>query len=233
MSQNIHRIIEKQMSRWRIQRDSVQEVRRGPFVPANVITLSNAFGSNGVGIAHKVGEMLDVPVYDREIVEHIATTAKVRLDTVQTLDEVVQNEIDGYVAALFRERRFDEGDYLNALTHTIMALWGHGPCVLIGRGAAHIVSHRHSLAVRVLATTPFRLRFVQELEGVDEEGARRKIQRMDTEREQFIRRLFNAEIDDALVYDLVVNRTGMTDEGCAGMIVEAYKRKLSDPAGGK
>lgn len=229
MAKNIHKIIEKQMSFWRIQRDSVQEVRRGPYVPPNVITLSNAFGSNGVGVAHKVGEMLGIPVYDREIVEHIATTAKVRLQTVETLDEVVQSELDGYIAALFRERRFDQGDYLQALTRTIMGLWGHGPCVMIGRGATHIVYRKHSLSVRVIANMPFRLRFVQQLENIDEEAAQRRIQRMDTEREGFIRRLFSEEIDDPLMYDLTVNRTGMTDEQCAALIVEAYRQKLGSP----
>lgn len=226
MARNITKIIEKQMSFWRIQRQAQETVVKKPFVPPNVITLSNSFGSNGVAIAHRVGEMLGIPTYDREIVEHIATTAKVRTETVETLDEVVQGQIEDYIAARFRERKFDQSDYLMALTRTIMGLWGHGTCVMIGRGACHIVYRKNALAVRIVAATPFRVEFVQKLLDVAEKEARRRMERMDSERDTFIRRLFNEDIDDPLVYDMVINRTGLTDEDCAALIVEAYRKKL-------
>ncbi len=78
MATNVHKIIEKQVNFWRIQRKK-RESLEAEFVPANLVTLSNAYGSNGVGIAHRVAEQLDVQAYDREIVEHIATSEGVQI----------------------------------------------------------------------------------------------------------------------------------------------------------
>lgn len=226
MATNLHKIIEKQMSFWRIQRQSSEELKADQFVPANVVTLSNAYGSNGVGIGHRVAALLEIPVYDREIVEHIATDSRVRVETVETLDEVVQSRLDDYVSAIFRERNFDQSDYLRALTRSIMALWGHGSCVLIGRGASHIVYRKNALAVRVIAPANWRVKWLVDHHQISPDEADRRLQRHDAERAAFIRRLFGADIDDPLIYDVVINRVGMSDEECAELIVEAFKKKM-------
>lgn len=225
MPRNIHRIIEKQMNRWRIQSKG-QEEREREFSAPNMITLSNALGSRGSAVADRVGELLDVPVYDREIVEHIATTASVRVETVQTLDQLAQSRLDDYLTALFRERNFDQGDYLQALTRTIMALWGHGSCVMVGRGACHIIYRKNSLTVRVIAPDMHRLRQIQRADECTAAEAQRRMERTDAERASFIRRLFGEEITDPLNYDLVINTAGMAVDACSRVIVEAYKRKI-------
>lgn len=225
MSTNVHKIIEKQVNFWRIQRKK-RESLEADFVPANLVTVSNAYGSNGVGIAHMVAEQLDIPAYDREIVEHIATSEGVQTQTVETLDETVQTKMEDYVLSLFRERNFGEGNYLRGLTRAIMALWGHGPCVLIGRGASQIVYRKNTLAVRVVAPAGWRIRWLVDNKGVSPDEADRRLQRIDAERAAFIRQHFGQDIEDPLIYDLVINRVGMTDDAVSALIVEAYRKKM-------
>jgi cytidylate kinase len=227
MTRKIQQIIEQQLSTWRMQQKSRPAQVKG-FVPPNVICISNEFGSNGVQIARETGELLGVPVYDREIVEQIATDAQVGVETVETLDQTAQNQLRDYVAALFRERNFDQSDYVLGLTRAIMGLWGHGTCVLLGRGATHIVYRKHLLALRLRAPEPHRVRFVQNLEGLDEKDALRRVRRMDAERAGFIRRHFGEDINDPLLYDLVVNTAGLQSGRCARLIVDAFRRKFGD-----
>ena len=87
MARNINGIVEEQIRRWNLEQQKKKSQEGKRFEAEKVITVSNALGSNGIPVANKVGELLGIPVYDREIVEHIATTKKVRVETVETLDE--------------------------------------------------------------------------------------------------------------------------------------------------
>lgn len=227
MARNISRILDEQIQRWYIeQKARAGEAKPVEFKPERVITLSNAYGSNGIAVAQKVGDLLGIPVYDREIVEHIATTKQVRVEAVESLDERALNAVDDYMVNLFRERNFDQSDYMQALTRTITSLWAHGSCVFVGRGGAHIVSRRYALAVRTVAPWKHRVRRVEDQAKLDRREAELLLARTDAERDSFIRRFFGAGIDDPLAYDLVVNTAGLSTLAAARLIVDAFKHKF-------
>lgn len=228
MTRNISSIVEEQVKRWEFeQRDRETRLTRD-FVPASVITISNQIGSSGELIAQKVGEKLGVPVYDRAVVDHIATTEQVRVDVVETLDERAQSSVDDYVTNLFREKNFDQGDYLRALTKTITSLWAHGRCVIVGHGAAYIIWRKKLLAVRTVAAPHHRIRRVEDMKQLDRVAAERFMHRTDAERAAFIRKHFGANIDDPLNYDLVLNTTGLDAERAADIIVDTYRIRFPD-----
>ncbi|HNS99339.1 MAG TPA: cytidylate kinase-like family protein [Polyangiaceae bacterium] len=227
MARNISRILDEQIQRWNLEqkfRARAQEPTE--FRAQRVITLSNAIGSNGIAVAHKIGEMLHIPVYDREIVEHIATTEKVRVEAVESLDQRALGAVDDYLVNLFRERNFDQSDYMKALTKTITSLWAHGSCIFIGRGASHIISRRFCLAVRTVAPWKHRVRRVQDLTNMTKEQAEAEVLRIDGDREYFIRRWFKLGIEDPLSYDLTVNTAGLSTQAAAQLIITAFQQKF-------
>ncbi len=227
MTRKITQIVDEQVQRWRSESSERTERKPESFVPANVVTISRASGTFGGEVARQVGRILDLPVYDQEIVEHIAAKKNLRLETVNTLDEYAQSRLDDYVTALFREKNFDQSDYLRALTETIMGLWGHGPCVLVGRGAHQIVYRKNGLSVRLVAPLSYRVRFKMYADEMDEMEATRTINRKDAERDAFIRRFFNKGIDDPTDYDLVLNVTGLKGDDCAAIIADAFEKKFA------
>jgi hypothetical protein len=107
MARNVGHLVDQQIKRWRLQQRSARQDPGREFVPPNVITLSNALATGGLAIADQVGELLSVPVYGREIVEHIATTEKLAVQTVECLDQRALGRLEDYVLALARERNFD------------------------------------------------------------------------------------------------------------------------------
>lgn len=227
MARNIGLMVDEQIRRWYIeQKKRAAKKPEAAFKAERVITLSNAFGSNGIAVAHKVGEILGIPVYDREIVEHIATTKKVRVEAVESLDEKALSAVDDYLVNLFRERNFDQGDYMQALTRTVTSLWAHGSCVFIGRGASHVISRRYALAVRTVAPRAHRIRRIQDITGLNRKEAEQRLERTDAERESFVRRLFGHGIEDPLSYDIVVNMGGLTTDAAANLVVAAFKEKF-------
>jgi cytidylate kinase len=228
MKRSIANVLEEQINRWRSdQANHRARVPEEPFEPASVITISREAGAGGAEVAEQVGAMLEIPVYDGEIVEHIAKTSKVRVQTVETLDERTQNRLDDYLTALFRERNFDQSDYLRSLTKTVTALWGHGPCVMLGRGAGHVVFRRYSLAVRLVAPVAQRVKAKARLLDLSEAEATRLVLRLDAEREAFVKRFFGKSIHDPLCYDLVVNLAGFDATAAADIIAGAYRRKTA------
>jgi cytidylate kinase len=224
-TRSVQAIVEDQVRRWQLVRRDRSPPRELPARP-NVVAISNAFGSGAAVLARGVGERLDIPVYDREIVAHIARTAHVREQTVEALDERVLRRVDNFVLALLRESGFDQDDYLRALLQTIGALWEHGPCVLVGHGAVHIVPRSHALAVRVVATEEDRVRRVMILHRLTEPEARELVRRTDHDRETFHRRDFKAVVENPTNYDLVLNTSRLPLEVASELMIHAYRLKF-------
>lgn len=230
MARNIDKIVEHQVRKWQLEQEGKEnQPQLQPHFAPNVITISNAFGSQATVVGHKIGEALNIPVYDRFILEHIATNAKVKVQTVETLDQRALGAVDNYITSLFRQDSFDQSDYLHGLTKTITALWHHGPCVMIGHGSTRIVDRKHSLRVRITAPDSMRLSRIQDLERLDKEAARKRMRAVDEERTRFHERCFGANINDPLNYDLMLNCGTLGVSACSHIVVEAYRRLFSEP----
>jgi cytidylate kinase len=224
MSNKIQQIVEKQLVTWRRECSSASPVRETGQQPM-AVTISYAARSHGAAIATGVAKRLEVPHHDRAVVVHIATSAHVHMETVESLDAHVQGRIDEYISSLFRERNFDRGDYLRQLGRTVVALWQHGPCVLSGHGVVHFVRD-HSLAVRLTAPTEVRAARLAAEEGLDMEQARKELLRADAEQEAFHRRFFNVRVDDVKHYDLGIDTSKMGDDDAAALVVRAFQQRV-------
>ena len=226
MTNKLVEIVERQVAEWQLkQRLNSATVEKEKTVP-NVITLSNERGAGGLEVARRLSELLQIPVYDREIVEHIATHDHVRDSTVETLDQHAVGRVDNYLMNLFRDKSFDQTDYARALAHTLLALWQHGPAILIGRGAVHVIGHEHALAVRVVANRPDRLDRVRKLDGVSTAEAARRIADTDEDREAFSRLYYDNDIRDPKTYDMVLNTSFLTIPGAATLAADAYRLRF-------
>jgi cytidylate kinase len=226
MSRDIPSILEEQIQRWQSESRAGGSRPRREAGSSCVVAISNNFGSGGTAIAARVGALLGVPVYDRDIVGHIAASAQVSVQTVETLDERARSRIDDYLAAILQEANFDRADYLRHLTRTILALEEHGPCVLVGHGAVDIVDRKRALAVRLVAPEAYRVSSVAARLQITLAEAQQKVQQTDEEREGFHQRLFRRAVNEPLNYDLVLNTSDLGVEGSAAIVAEAYRRKL-------
>ena len=229
MARDVHRIIDEQIAKWRTERQRQDKVSAtDPDRPRpRVVTIANPLGANGSPIGARVGELLGIPAYDREIVQHIADTAHVSVSAVETLDERARGRLEEYMTALLTQHTFNASDHLRALTRTVLALWEHGPCVLTGHGCVHILPRDHALTVRITAAEELRIQRVAASQGVAEPEARRLVRASDAEREAFHRRYFGVAADDLQLYDLVVSSGLLDDQGCAEIIAAAYRARFA------
>jgi cytidylate kinase len=231
MVRRTEQIVEEQVLRWQLERRDAKLKKPPKKAPPAVIVISNAYGSNANPIGQAIGDITGFKVYDREIVYHIATHAKVRLETVETLDQRAQSWIDDFLTGLFREKGFYQDQYAQELTRTIVSLWHHGPCVMIGHGCCHVVPRSHSLAVRTTASETRRAMRIQNLEQLTTlEQARKRMERMDAERAAFVRKFFTVRIDDGLAYDMVLNTDRFDTRQAAQAIVDVFMQRFPEEA---
>ncbi len=91
-------------------------------------------------------------------------------------------------------------------TKTILRLASLGRAILVGRGAEAITSRLPFVFhVRLVAPLENRIQHASRYYSLTEENAAKMIKEADHARRRYLRRYFDADVDDPLLYDVVLN----------------------------
>jgi cytidylate kinase len=216
-------LVGKQMRRWELdarvrdlfRRDAASAVSR-----AMVVTISRQLGSGGTHVARLVAKELGFPLYDKEIVEHVATLSGADPSQIANMDEHRPDFWGNLVLQLLEGRRPTEASYLRALVRAMKEIAQQGDAVVLGRGATCIL--KSSFRVRLVAPEALRIKRIADIHQVDERKARRMVMESDRERAHFIRAFFGCDPCDCLLYDLVVNTERCTLDHAAALVVRGF-----------
>lgn len=214
---SIEQVIEDQVRRWQAMSPSPQDRRKLP----PVVTISRQPGSGGRLIAKGIADKLGLNLFDREILQGVAESAKMSSFLLESLDEKGLNLVDDWVSSLVNERHLWPDQYLQHLMKVVGTIAKHGKAVIVGRGANFVLPTEGVFRVRVVAPQEDRVRHVVEDFGVDRSEAKRHVVRAESDRRAFVRRYFNADIANPENYDLVINTGRMSLETAIATIVAA------------
>jgi cytidylate kinase len=209
---------------WQARRKAEAEVgvAARPSPPGFTIALSREAGANGSQVARAVGEQLGWVVYDRELLQQVASEMGLRASLLEGVDERTKNWLQKYLQGLsLAAPVVSEIGYVRHLVETLLSLAAHGECVIVGRGAAQVLPAATTLRVRLVGPVADRVGTLQQRLGITPEEATRQVARIDGERARFIKDHFRKDPADAAQYDLVVNATRFSRSECAALIVEA------------
>jgi cytidylate kinase len=217
----VEMIIENRLREWEVKAKTTERGWARGGRP--VITIARLRGSGGEAVARRLGDLLGMQVYDREIIEAIADRAQVREAMVARLDEVRHSVIRTSIAELIQDPEMTSGEYLVHLCEVVGSLGKIGDAVIVGRQAHTILSPSDRFAVRLVAEEGERIRRVMKLESCPEQEAHRMLERTDRERIGFAKQSFDRDATDPGQYDLLINafRTGLY--GAAESIASAYR----------
>ena len=99
--------------------------------------------------------------------------------------------------------------------------------LLSGRGAKLVPKHLPNvLHIRLVASLERRIQHTQEIRNVDKKTALDLIQREDQGRERYLKKYFNQDVDDPLLYDLVLNTDLVSYQDSARLIGDAALLRL-------
>jgi cytidylate kinase len=178
----------------------------GPYV-----AVSRLSGTGGVAFATRLGEALDWPVLDGEIVDLIADTFELDGATLHLLDEAKANWVREVLGELMPHQIVNLDTYVHHLGKVMRLVGLHGKVVLVGRGAQLLLPRDRGLAVRLVASPEERVLRVIERDGVSAADARKHIDDVDRRRAFFVEHYFGRAVDDPTLYDVVLNRSSLSD----------------------
>ncbi|HZZ78432.1 MAG TPA: cytidylate kinase-like family protein [Gemmataceae bacterium] len=187
------------------------------------MTISREAGTQGTAVAEEVGSRLQWQVYDHQLLELVAQDMGVRAKLLESIDEKRTTWLLEDFESALGVPMVTEPAYVHHLVRTVLALSSHGECVIVGRGAAQILSGPHTFRVRLVAPLQWRLQAVCREHGMKMDEAKAYLQDTDREHAAFVRELFQKDPAEAHQYDLIINRAHFGVAECAGLIVEGVR----------
>jgi cytidylate kinase len=171
-----------------------------------LITISRLTGSGGRTIADLVAKKLGKPwkVWDKEILEEIAKDTKKSVEFFKEFDERTISLTEEYIDDFFGKQVPIFSRYEKELIKVLTAIGQQGYAIIVGRGANYLFPN--ALKVRIVAPANVRLENMVKFEkNYTREQSHRWLINTDKRRDEFIKRIFGKDPNDALYYDLVIN----------------------------
>jgi cytidylate kinase len=187
------------------------------------VAISETFGSHGNEIGRELARALGWEFADREI---IAQAAERYGEGVMELHHVTEEK-----PTLWERFTDSKRHYLSYVEATILEMAARGSAVLVGHGAAVILREiRQVLRVRITAPEPLRAEHVRREQGLaSDEAALGFVRDSDHERASRMRFLYHVNLDDPLLYDLVLNTERVSVEEGVRLIREALQGTIVQP----
>ena len=202
-----------------------------------VITISRAAGARGNSIAEELIRQLQ----QRQDLPHQYPWTLFNQNLLQQVIE--EHALPGTTADYFPEGRCGEirtaiaeilGLHAGTQTtvrktaETIRRIGKSGFTVIVGRGANFITADiAHAVHVRLAGSEKSRIRHYARHFQLSQQDAAGTVARIDRARKHYIRCHFHADIDNPLLYDMVINTDELTDATAAHVIIAALAGKMA------
>lgn len=212
----VYQIIEEQVHKWNSRQRAAAADSK---IELTVVTLSREPGSGGCQLARELALKLGFDLFQQEILNAMAESARVNPQFLAPCDEKGLSVIEDCINAVVRERHFWQDEYSKHLVKVVGTIAKHGRAVIVGRGANFLLaSAKDRLRVRVVAPLEWRVARVAREFGVSPAVARSRIERREADRRAYVRKYFNADITEPQHYDLVLNTENLRPAAAAGAV---------------
>lgn len=208
------------------------------------ITISRQSGSGGHAVGEKLAEYLKLHgpesplpwmVFDRNLVEQVIEDNHLPGHLVRWMPEDRVSDLTDMLHGMFGIHP-PFWTLVHQTAETISRLAKQGNVILIGRGA-NLVTRKlpHVFHVRLVGSLEKRVAHMQEIRSVGKKAALDLIHAEDRGRERYLKKYFNQNPDDPLLYDLVINTDSVSYEEAACLIGNAalLRSQKAEPASGR
>jgi cytidylate kinase len=198
------------------------------------VTISRQSGSGGHSVAEKLLEHLQAheteggrpwAIFDRNLVEKVLEDHNLPARLAKFMPENRVSEISSTMDELFGLHP-PSWELVRKTSETILHLAQLEHVILIGRGSNIITSRLpHVFHVRLVGSMERRTQRLQEMGNISAKEAVRMADREDLARRRYVKQFFSKDIDDPLLYHLVINTDLLSVEEAARLILQASAPK--------
>lgn len=207
--------------------------------PKFVITINREAGSGGKEIAEKLGKLLGVKVYGKEILASIMEKYNLSKEDVEQIKATKRNwwsdfcrfykQFGTTAAIAYESFEVDSVQLYQEEEKILKELAEQESCIIVGRTGFHIFKdHPDAMRLLIIANPECRIKRLMERQNVNEQGAREIMDRADKARENYTKAFAGTSRYDARNYDMVLNVSGFTTDQVAQFLAENVRRKYPE-----
>ncbi len=202
----------------------------GPFV-----TLSRESGTGGSSFARTLAPRLEqeLPgespwtVFDRNLVETMLQSEHLSPRLARFLPEAKVSELDASIGELLGLHP-SIWNLIQRTNELMRQLARTGNVILVGRGANCATEHiAGGLHVRLVAPPEFRAEQTARELGIPIDDAASHNLRTDAARRSYVRAVFEADVNRASAYDLLINRGTVPIESAVELVVMLLRTRIT------
>lgn len=194
------------------------------------VTISRQTGSGARTVAEKLAAYFQVydqrapcgwTVFDKNLVQKILEDHHLPSRLAQYMPERKVSEIDDAVGEILGLHP-SAWTLIHHTTDTILRLAKLGNVILVGRGATIITAQlKNAFHVRLMGSLAKRAEQTAEYYQVSFKEALALVEKEDKQRERYLRKYFDRDIEDPLLYHLTINTDRISYDEAARIIGDA------------
>ncbi|MGQ1947155.1 AAA family ATPase [Geofilum sp. OHC36d9] len=199
------------------------------------ITIGREPGSGGKIIAQQLGKLMNLPVYDKELINMASKDSGLGKEFFEEMDEKVGHSTFGGLFGL-RNSLMDEvfsGHYLSheALfqiqSDVIRKIAASQSVIFVGRCADYVLKNQpNTLNIFISANREDRIERISKYESIDKDKASEWIEKMDKKRAGYYYYFSNKKWGKATSYHLCINSSVLGIDQTAAFIYKFAKSKF-------
>ncbi|MEG2800002.1 MAG: cytidylate kinase-like family protein [Erysipelotrichaceae bacterium] len=189
---------------------------------SKIITISRLYGSGGRQIAQALAKRLELPLYDKEIIELASKNSGISYDFF-TKDESIHSLFRGLANGIASQTTLEDQVYL-AQYEAIQTISNQGPCIILGRGAAIALKDKSNLLnVYIYADIDKRKQRAINEYGNDPYQIEEHIAKIDSQRASYLKFYSSFEARKIDNYHLCIDSGALGIDKAVAIIEAAYE----------
>lgn len=197
-----------------------------------VISIGRQFGSGGRKIGQILAEKLEIPCYDKHLIEEAAECSGMEKEQLEKADEMTVNRF--FYSIPSQANRFT--GYGKPVTDTLYVIQSElirqyaeqGSCIIIGRCADRVLENRRNLlSVFIYAPLEARIEELKKRYETDHEEALYLIKQADKIRKNYYNYYTGKKWGEKSSYDLMIDSSRFSADEVAEIIKSVVQRKVN------
>ncbi len=205
-----------------------------------VITINRELGSGGRTIGEKLSKKLNVPFYDKALIQQLKEQYHLTVEQIELLKGQKHNwwadckrsmmMMPNYVGPSYIGTPINMPDFLitdeifQTETEILKGIAEDGSCIIAGRSGFHIFrDHPNHLSILIQASMQHRIERLVRKREITYEQAREIIEQVDEARENYVKKYTGSSRYDTRNYDLVINMDDHTEDEALEIILKYIK----------
>ncbi len=201
-----------------------------------VITINRELGSGGRTIGEKLAKRLEVPFYDKALIQGLKDRYHLSTEEIERLKGQRHNWWSDFKRSMMMMPNYMSSDYVpgktpipdflitddifQTETEILKGIAADGSCVIAGRSGFHIFrDHPNHLSILIQASMDYRVSRVMQKQNISAEEARSIIDKVDKGRENYVQKYTGTSRYDTRNYQLVINVDEHSEDEIVDMIL--------------